>query len=155
MNKWAKSTVWIVFTLGLVFTKFEKKCIFELAETNKEEEMENIIIIGIVVVLIGIGVYSGRKHFKGQGGCCGGGAPIPEQNKKLENIVAQKTVVIEGMTCSHCKNWVEKSINGIEGAAAKVNLQKKEAVVSLAGDVSDDQIRAAVQKAGYKVIEIR
>ena len=118
--------------------------------------MEDIIIIGVVVILIVIGICSGKKHFRGEGGCCGGGStPVPKQNKKLEKIIAQKTVVIEGMTCEHCKNWVEKSINEIEGAAAKVNLKKKEAVVSMATEVSDEQIRAAVEKAGYKVVEIR
>lgn len=118
--------------------------------------MENLIIIGIVAVLILVGIRYCIKHFKREGGCCGGGStPTPKKDKKLENVIAQKTVIIAGMTCEHCKGWVEKSINEIEGAAAKVNLKKKEAVVSLATDVSDEQIRAAVEKAGYKVVEIR
>lgn len=116
--------------------------------------MENIIIIGIVVILVLIGVRSGIKHFKGEGGCCGGRAPIPAQNKELENVVSQKILVIEGMTCDHCKNWVEKAINEIDGAAAKVDLKKKEAVVSLAAEVSDEVLCKAVEKAGYKVIKV-
>ncbi|MBO5373421.1 MAG: heavy-metal-associated domain-containing protein [Lachnospiraceae bacterium] len=117
--------------------------------------MDNIIIIGILVVLVVVGIRYTMKHFKGEGGCCGGRAPIQEQNKTLENVIGQKTVLIEGMTCDHCKNWVEKRINEIDGAAAKVNLKKKEATVSLEKEVSDEQIRAAVEKAGYKVVEIR
>lgn len=118
--------------------------------------MQDLIIVGIIVVLVIVGIVSGRKHFKGEGGCCGGSKPVPRQNKKLDNVVAQRTVIIEGMTCEHCQNWVEKSINEIEGAAAKVNLKKKEAVVSLAtAEVTDDMIREAVEKAGYKVVEIR
>ena len=117
--------------------------------------MENIIIIGLIVILVIVGVRSGRKHFKGEGGCCGGGStPVPKQNKKLDHVIAKKSVIIEGMTCDHCKNWVEKSINEIDGAAAQVNLKKKEAVVSLAAEVSDEQIRTAVEKAGYKVVKI-
>lgn len=118
--------------------------------------MTDFIIVAIIVILIVIGIGSGRKHFKGEGGCCGGGSePVPKQNKKLNNVIAQKVVVIDGMTCDHCKNWVEKSINDIDGAAAKVNLKKKEAVVSMEVEISDDVIRAAVAKAGYKVVEIR
>lgn len=118
--------------------------------------MENIIIIGVIVVLILIGIRSGIKHFKGEGGCCGGGSTsVRKQNKKLKNVIEQKTLIIEGMTCDQCKNRVEKSINEIDGAAAKVNLKKKEAVVSLETHVSDEQIRIAVEKAGYKVVEIR
>ena len=37
--------------------------------------MENIIIIGIVVAMIFFGIRSGMKHFRGEGGCCGGSAP--------------------------------------------------------------------------------
>ena len=118
--------------------------------------MENVIIIGIIVVLIVIGIYSGMKHFKGEGGCCGGGSSsVKKQHKKLKKVIAKKTVIIEGMTCEHCKNRVEKSINDIDGAAAKVNLGRKEAVVSLEKEISDEVICAAVEKAGYKVIEIR
>ena len=118
--------------------------------------MENIIIIGIIAVLVVIGIRSTLKHFKGESSCCGGGSkPVPKQNKKLEHVIAQKTVKIEGMTCEHCKNWVEKSINDIDGAAAKVNLKKKEAIISLEKDVPDEQICAAIQKAGYNVVSIQ
>ena len=59
--------------------------------------MENVIIIGIIVVFIVIGIRSGMKHFKGEGGCCGGSAPAPKQHKKLKNVIAKKTIIIEGM----------------------------------------------------------
>lgn len=117
--------------------------------------MENVIIIGIILVLIAIGIRSGMKHFKGEGGCCGGSSSVKKQHKKLKKVIAKKTVIVEGMTCEHCKNRVEKSINGIDGAAAKVNLGRKEAVVSLEKEISDEVIRAAIEKAGYKVVEIR
>ena len=118
--------------------------------------MENIIIVGILVIVVAIGLRSAIKHFKGEGGCCGGGSkPAPKQNKKLKNTIAKKVAIVEGMTCEHCKNWVEKSINDIEGTACKVNLSKKEAVISMEREISDEEIRKAIEKAGYKVIEIR
>lgn len=117
--------------------------------------MENIIIIAILVVLIIIGIRSSIKHFKGEGGCCGGGSSVKPKKKKLKNVIGKKTVIIEGMSCEHCKNRVEISINEIEGAAAKVNLGRKEAVVSMEKDISDEQIRAVIEKAGYTVVEIR
>lgn len=118
--------------------------------------MTNIIITVVLVVFLLIGIRATKKHFKRQGGCCGGsGKPMPVPEKKLDNVIAQKIVAVDGMTCDHCKNWVEKSINSIDGAAAKVDLKKKEAVVSMSREVSDEEIRAAIQKAGYKVVEIR
>lgn len=113
--------------------------------------MENIIIIAILAVLIINGVRSGIKHFKGEGGCCGGGS-APVKKKKLKNVMTTKTVKIEGMSCENCKNRVERRINEIDGAAAKVNLKKKQAVISLAKEISDEQIRLAIEELGYKVV---
>lgn len=116
--------------------------------------LENFIIIVILAVMMLIGIRSGIKHFKGEGGCCGGGSTTVRK-KKLKKIIATKTITIEGMSCEHCKNRVEQRINDIDGAAAKVNLKKKQAVVSLEKDVSDEEIRAVIEKAGYEVVEIR
>ena len=117
--------------------------------------MENIIIIVIIAILLALGLRSTLKHFRHESSCCGGGgSPEPVPEKKLEQVIGQKTVTVEGMTCDHCKNWVEKSINSIDGASGKVNLKKKEAIVSMAREVSDDEIRAVIEKAGYKVTKI-
>lgn len=114
--------------------------------------MENAVIIGILVVLVVIGIRSGMKHFKGEGGCCGGGSTVKKKRKKLKNVIAKKKVVVEGMTCEHCKDRVERSIDEIDGAAGKVNLKKKEALILMEREVSDEEIRAAIEGAGYKVI---
>lgn len=79
-----------------------------------------------------------------------GGAPAVEV--KGEQKVMEKKVVIEGMMCQHCRAHVDKALNGIPGATATVDLDTKTAVV--AGDVSDDAIRAAVEEAGYQVVSI-
>lgn len=116
--------------------------------------MENFIIIAILAVVMLIGIRSSIKHFKGEGGCCGGGSTTVKK-KKLKNVIGTKTVVIEGMSCEHCKNRVEQRINDIDGVAAKVNLKKKQAIISMEKAVSDEQIRSVIKKAGYEVIEIR
>lgn len=117
--------------------------------------MENIIIIGILLVMVAIGIRSSIKHFKGEGGCCGGGSTVKKKRKKLKNVIAKKRASVEGMTCEHCRDRVERSIDEIDGAAGKVNLRKKEAVVSMEREVSDEEIREAIEKAGYKVTDIR
>lgn len=115
--------------------------------------MENIIIIAIITVLIVNGILSGKKHFKGEGGCCGGGSTVPVKKKKLKNVIAKKTITIEGMSCENCKNRVERRLNEMDGVAARVNLKKKQAVISLAKEVSDGQIRTAIEEAGYRVVD--
>lgn len=116
--------------------------------------MGNVIIIAIIAVIVLLGIRSTVKHFKGEGGCCGGSSEKVKK-KKLKNVIAKKTVIVEGMTCQHCKNRVEKVLNEMDGVAASVNLKKKEAVVSLEYEISDEQIRAVIEKAGYEVVEIR
>ena len=58
----------------------------------------------------------------------------------------------EGGCC--CKNRVERAINRIDGAVGKVNLKKNIAVVSFEREVSDEEIRKAVEEQDYKVLSI-
>lgn len=115
--------------------------------------MENYIIIGIIAVIIVIGVIYTIKHFKGEGGCCGGGSYKPKK-KKLKNVLYQKTFKVEGMHCDHCKNRVEEVIGDMKGLAGTVNLKKGELTVSYAEDVADELIKARIERAGYTVTEI-
>lgn len=117
--------------------------------------MADFVIIGILIILIIIGIRSGIKHFKGEGGCCGGGSSVKVKRKKLKQVVKQRTVVIDGMTCEHCKARVESRLNSLDGVLAKVNLKRKTAVVSMEKDVEDEVIKKAIENAGYEVIDIR
>lgn len=117
--------------------------------------MEDLIIIAVIAVLVVVGIRPSIKHFKGQGGCCGGGTPVKKPRKKLKSVLKTKTLIIEGMTCEHCRTRVEQGLNEIEGAAAKVNLKKGEAEVFLERDICDEALRSAVEKAGYRVVSIK
>lgn len=117
--------------------------------------MADFIIVAIIAIVFFIGLRATKKHMKGQGACCGGGSSLPRQNKKLEHVTGKKIVKIDGMTCEHCQNRVERAINEIEGASARVNLRKKEAVVSYDSTINEDELRAVVEKAGYTVVEIQ
>ena len=117
--------------------------------------MADFVIAGIVIILIIIGIRSSVKHFKGEGGCCGGGSSVKVKRKKLKQVVKQRIVIIEGMTCEHCQARVESRLNSLDGVSAKVNLKRKTAVVSMEKEVEDEEIKKAIENAGYEVIEIR
>ena len=70
-------------------------------------------------------------------------------------IKMKKTLVIEGMMCDHCRQHVENALNGIDGVSAKVNLEKKEAIVQLTKSISDETLVKAVKEAGYEVKDIK
>jgi len=110
--------------------------------------MTDLIIIAVILGIAVIGIRSAVKHFRGQGGCCGGGGYTPKK-KKLKNIRYTKTFTVEGMHCDHCKNRVEEVIGDMQGLAGRVDLKKGELTVSYAEDVEDSRIIARLEKAGY------
>lgn len=112
--------------------------------------MINAIVIAIIIVIAFIGVRSVVKHFRGKGGCCGGGGYTPRK-KRLGNILYTKTFFVEGMHCEHCKARVEEAVNDIKGVAGRVDLKKGQLTVSYAEEVSDELIIARIEKAGYTV----
>lgn len=113
--------------------------------------MQDLIILGILVLVIIIGTVYTVNHFKGKSGCCGGGNTYISK-KKLKKVIATKTFIVEGMTCENCVARVLRYVNDIDGVVGKINLRKKELRVSMEREVPDDEIKAAVTKAGYQVI---
>ena len=142
--------------------------------------MADIIIVVIIVVLLGFALKSSIKHFKGEGACCGGGSsPKKTKEKTLDGpVIGRKTVKIAGMHCEHCVNSVTApstllmaavtllthcehcvnsvtaAINKVEGASAKVNLNSGSAVVSYDREISEMDLKHAVENAGFEVVSI-
>ena len=58
------------------------------------------------------------------------------------------------MSCKNCRIRVENSLNETEGVWAAVNLKKKEATVRMKSRISEQELRRAVEKAGYDVRNI-
>ena len=117
--------------------------------------MENLIIVAVLLVLVAYGVSATIKHFKGQGGSCGGGGKTVREIKTLtEPKIGEKEIRIEGMHCENCQNAVERAVNRLDGAACKVNLRKKTAVVSCSQPVDNERLKQVIEKAGYQVVSI-
>ncbi len=66
----------------------------------------------------------------------------------------KKLLSIEGMKCAHCSAHCEQALNGIKGVKAKADHEKKCAVVVISGEVTDEQLKAAVAEAGYTVTAV-
>lgn len=122
--------------------------------------MENVIIILILVVLLSFAVKNSIKHFKGEGACCGGGSGSVRtkkpKKKKLDGpVIGKRTIEISGMHCRNCVNSVTRALNSIDGVAAKVSLRDSRADVLLDRIVDENDLRHAVEGAGFKVISIK
>ena len=76
-----------------------------------------------------------------------------KQEKEVK--IMEKTIHIEGMMCPHCSGRVQSVLEGMEEIArAVVSHETGTAVVTLAAEISDEALKAAVEGAGYKVTGI-
>ena len=116
--------------------------------------MENTILFILLAIAVAVGIWYTVRHFKGEGGCCGGGSYKPKK-KKLSHVVGEKTFRVEGMHCEHCKVRVEEAVNDIHGAAGRVDLKKGLLTVQYAQPVDDEQIRRRVERAGYRITRVK
>lgn len=66
----------------------------------------------------------------------------------------KQMLTVEGMSCGHCKNAVEKAVRGLPGVlAAEVDLGAKKLVVEFDGAKSSlADIKNAIEEAGYDVV---
>lgn len=72
----------------------------------------------------------------------------PAQRKGEEKM--KKVLQIEGMMCAHCQMHVQKALAAVDGVQeVAVDLEKKQAEVSLTKEVADAALMNAVTEAGY------
>ncbi|MBE6973431.1 MAG: heavy metal translocating P-type ATPase [Ruminococcaceae bacterium] len=85
---------------------------------------------------------------------------VPEEPAKemktKEKKTMTKTMIIEGMMCTHCTGRVEKVLGDIEGVSAvEMSLEGKSATLTLSGPVDDKVLADAVTAAGYQVVSVQ
>lgn len=75
--------------------------------------------------------------------------------KEKENKTMQKTINIEGMMCPRCEAHVKKALENIEGVdSALASHEKGSAVVELSKEVTNEELKKAVEEAGYDFISV-
>ncbi len=75
--------------------------------------------------------------------------------KNEEENRTMKTIKINGMACNHCKMTVEKVLNAIDGVEkVEVNLENKEAVITLSKEIENDVFKSVIEDAGFEFVEI-
>lgn len=64
-----------------------------------------------------------------------------------------KNYRIKGMTCEHCSNAVTEEVSEIDGVT-DVTVELDSGIARVSGhDFTDAQVAAAVEEAGYEVLE--
>lgn len=67
----------------------------------------------------------------------------------------EKLLIVEGMSCGHCKKSVEESLGKLDGInSVEVNLDTKEVLVK--GDNIDEKaIETTIDNIGFDLVEIK
>ena len=77
-----------------------------------------------------------------------------EKNKnEKENINMKRTLHISGMSCGHCSSRVQKALSDLSGTT-QVAVDHTTGIAHFNGSASDDELKKAVQDAGYEVTSI-
>ncbi len=63
---------------------------------------------------------------------------------------AQRTYVVQGMTCEHCELSVREEVEELAGVQS-AHADRTTGRLTVQGDVEDAAVRSAVEAAGYTV----
>lgn len=119
--------------------------------------MANILVIVVLLAIVGIAVaYLVQAKRNGaacvgcpSGGSCGAKKP---PKKRLDGpVIGKKTIRISGMHCAHCVTHVTEALNQIPGVRARVSLAEGSAHIAYDREISEQQLRQALEQIGYQV----
>jgi copper chaperone len=69
-----------------------------------------------------------------------------------ENAVTEHVYKVPDVSCEHCVSAITKELSQIEGVKlVDVNLESKQVTVKAEGTVTDQQLRAGIEEAGYDI----
>ena len=134
------------------------------AGTAASSKVGVAIVVLVFVIVFALAVRAALRHFKGEGGCCGGGAgaPPPVADKAIGPAVARRELALGGLHCMKCVARVKAALEAIPGVAAEVTLEPQNqlstgyglAVVRMDRDVPEADLRKAVEDQGFRVVSI-
>ena len=63
-----------------------------------------------------------------------------------------KKLIVNGMSCNHCKMSVEKALKKIDNVEdVEVNLETKEVIISSNKEIDNKVIEETIKEAGFEV----
>ncbi|NGO67346.1 heavy-metal-associated domain-containing protein [Streptomyces boncukensis] len=70
------------------------------------------------------------------------------------STVTTTVYTVSGMSCSHCENAISEEVSKIDGVSAvQADASTGEVTVTSATPLDDAAVRAAVDEAGYDVVD--
>ena len=82
-------------------------------------------------------------------------APAPAPVASVDELAGNPFVTVyavHGMSCGHCAAAVTRELSALDGVAGvHVDLEAKKVTVGSARQLSDEEVREAVDEAGYEL----
>lgn len=64
----------------------------------------------------------------------------------------KEVLKVEGMSCNHCVNTIEKNVGGLTGVSAvAVDLGKKEVTIEFENEATLQQIKETIEEQGFDI----
>ena len=121
--------------------------------------MGNAVIIAILVLIIGLAVYSTIRRIRYGSSCCGERDPAEKKIKvadtNIHNYPYTYTLHVDGMHCANCARRVENALNRIEGRWATADIGRKEVLLRSKREETEKEIGSAIDSAGYTMLPFR
>ena len=126
------------------------------AGTAASSKVGVAIVVLVFAIVLALAVRAALRHFKGEDGCCGGGAgaPPPVADKAIGPAVARRELALDGLHCMKCVARVKAALEALPGVAAEVTLDPQRAIVRMDREVPDEALRKAVEDQGFQVLSI-
>ena len=120
--------------------------------------MASVIILLVLAVICGYGVYSYVHHLR-----CGGGCSGEREGPDRKVMVGDEDrshypytlyLKVDGMTCGNCVRRVENALNRLDGVWASVEMDRHMATVRMKERLPEETLKKAVKDAGYLVLQV-
>lgn len=108
----------------------------------------DIIAIIVIILLVLLISFPMIKKVRNRETCCGT-KKEKTPKKRLGKVAGKYLLSIEGMRCKNCERQVANAINAIDGLAAKVSLEKNEALISYEDLPKKEEAIRAIQELDF------
>ncbi|MCR5590819.1 MAG: cation transporter [Lachnospiraceae bacterium] len=118
--------------------------------------MGNAAVIAVLVLIIGIAIYSTVRRIRYGSSCCGEREPAQKKvkvsDRNVHNYPHTYTIQVDGMHCANCARRVENALNSHEGRWAMADVGKKNVLLRSKNEESESELAKDIASAGYTML---
>ena len=115
-----------------------------------------IIVAILLVVVIGIAIFSTIRRINYGSSCCGEKDPMPPKvkvkDKNKSHYPFSYRIKVDGMHCSGCVRKLENAFHKEDGMWATVSLERKEVLLRSKKELENRDMGRVVSSVGFTML---